>query len=195
MGKFRFCLKDDACFQAFREVQREEQQRKAVKEWNKEKQIRSIEVKTKEYRQVLQAEVNKLARLIDLHFGYKCIDCGKNYGKQIDGAHFDSVGSNSSLRYNLHNIHAAKSDCNKYSPNHKTGYIKGLEDRYGQAYLTYVSEELKLEYKELKITNQEVYEALKRARKCVREFNDLVEGVENGKVARELFNELIDIYC
>jgi len=145
----------------------------------------------KEYKAQLQREINKLARMIDTKFNYQCIDCGADYGGQADGAHFHSVGSNSTLRYNLHNIHKSRSFCNKYSDIHKQGYEKGLVDRYGFEYANYV-EFLPLKYKTIKLTEHDIVDKLKIVRKVIREF-DTYE-FSDGKEGRDMFNELIGIY-
>ena len=64
-------------------------------------------VKAKQYTNYLQNEINKLSRQIDESFGFGCIDCGKSFGKQQDASHFNDVGGNNSIRYNLHNVHTA----------------------------------------------------------------------------------------
>jgi 5-methylcytosine-specific restriction endonuclease McrA len=91
-----------------------------------------IRAKSTDYAKELQSNINKLARQIDVDFGYLCIDCSRPFGKQTDGAHFHSVGSHPSVRFNLHNIHAARSDCNNFSEDHKLGYIDNLKARYGE---------------------------------------------------------------
>jgi len=149
-------------------------------------------VHEKKYKGLLQNEVNKLSRMIDTKFGYNtCIDCGKPFGAQSDGAHYSSVGSNHSIRYNLHNIHAAKSDCNKYSDKHHQGYTIGLKERYGESYLTLV-EELPVKYKYIKISAVEVVEKLKIVRSLVKNFDTFQ--AENSIAMRENFNNIIGIY-
>lgn len=175
------------------ELARIKEREKAMKEGKKQLSEMKIETHSKEFRADLQREVNKLSRMIDSHFGLDtCIDCGKKFGKQIDAAHLHSRGSNSSLRWNLHNLHSAKSDCNQYSNKHESGYKNGLSERYGEKYAKYVIEELPLIYKEVKVTNKEVHEKLKLVRSLVKTFGtfDLLNPIN----ARNLFNTLIGIY-
>lgn len=161
-------------------------------EWTKEKAELKIDTHSKENRSGLQREINKLARQIDARFGYGCVDCcGRPYGKQIDGAHFHSVGSNSSLRYNLHNIHSADSQCNQYSNTHISGYKIGLEKRYGKEYLEMV-EHLPALHKELRLSNLEISNKLKLVRSLNRNFK--IYQLQDGDAARDLFNTLIGIY-
>lgn len=161
-------------------------------EWTKEKAELKINTHSKENKSHLQKAINLLARKIDAVFGYECIDCcGRKYGKQIDGAHFHSVGSNNSLRYNLHNIHSADSHCNNYSNTHISGYKIGLEKRYGKDYLDLV-EGLPLLYREVKLNNLEIHEKLALVRKLNRTFNTYQ--ITDGISARNLFNNIIGIY-
>jgi len=149
-------------------------------------------VHEKKYKGLLQNEVNKLSRMIDTKFGYTlCIDCGKPFGNQTDAAHFNGVGSNHSIRYNLHNLHSSKSDCNQFSDKHKQGYTIGLKERYGESYLTLV-EELPLKYKYIKISAVEVVEKLKIVRSLVKNFDTFQ--AENSIAMRENFNNIIGIY-
>lgn len=164
--------------------------RKAERKKNRDVRI---EVFGSEIKKQLQREINKLSRMIDARFGFKtCIDCGKEFGKQTDGAHYHGTGSNSSLRYNLHNIHSARSSCNQYSDRHKEGYREGLEKRYGREYMIHVVEELPEIYRFVKLSNIELHEKLILTRKLIREF----EGVNYSSSvdARDLMNKHIGIY-
>jgi hypothetical protein len=152
-----------------------------------------INTHSKENRKYLQDEINKLSRMIDERFGYDtCIDCGKNFGKQIDAAHYHSRGGNSTLKYNLHNLHSANSYCNQYSDKHKEGYGLGLAKRYGKDYSNYVIEQLPLIYTEIKLSNLEVFEILKKVRNIIRNFNSY--SFKDAIEARRLLNEEIGIY-
>ena len=181
----KFCLEKDEC------IKMAVEQKKGKLLCEKVKEMK-VNTHSKEHKKELQKEINLLARMIDAKFKHPCIDCcGRPYGKQIDGAHFHSVGSNSSLRFNLHNIHSADSQCNNYSSAHLSGYEVGIKDRYGTEYLETLKG-LPLKYKELKISNFEVYEKLAVVRKINRTFNTY--NIINGESARELFNKLIGIY-
>ena len=164
---------------------------KVEKDWNKEKKAIKVNTHVRENKKQLQSQINLLARKIDAYFHYDCIDCGKPYGKQVDGAHFESVGSNSTLRYNLHNIHSARSYCNKYSDKHHEGYKQGLVKRYGAEYLELV-EGLKLKYKTIDLSNQDIADKLAIVRRLNRDFDTF--SLTDGISARNLFNEIIGIY-
>jgi hypothetical protein len=158
----------------------------------KEFKAAKTEVSIGENRTELQKNINLLARLIDDSFNYyTCIDCGKPMNKQIHGAHFHNVKGHEHLRFNLHNIHSSLSQCNKYSSEHKVGYIKGLEQRYGIDYLNKV-EALKTEVKELKLNAVEIAEKLKLVRHIIRNFDKYK--FDNALIARNQFNKIIGIY-
>jgi hypothetical protein len=160
-------------------------------EREKDKKLLPV-VHEKKYKKLLQMEINKLSRMIDAKFGYvTCIDCGKPFGNQIDAAHFNGVGSNHSIRYNLHNLHSAKSDCNQYSDKHKQGYTLGLKERYGENYLNMV-ESLPIKYKYVKLSAVEVYEKLKVVRGLIKNFETLQS--ESSLAMRETLNNIIGIY-
>lgn len=146
----------------------------------------------KKYKKSLQNEINKLSRMIDAKFGYvTCIDCGKPFGLQTDACHFNGVGSNHSIRYNLHNLHSGKSDCNQFSDKHKQGYTIGLKERYGESYLALV-EGLPLKYDYIKITPLEVFDKLKVVRGLIKHFDTYK--AESSIEMREVFNKIIGIY-
>ena len=185
----KYCMLKDECIKAFAEYVKVASKKQEKKEDKKLK----IVVYEKENKKYLQNEVNKLARMIDTKFNFvTCIDCNKPFGKQIDAAHYHSIGSNSSLRFNLDNLHSAKSDCNKYSNQHISGYKLGLMERYGKQYAEYVISELPLKYPLIKLNSSEVYEKLSLVRKLIRDFNtfDFTDSLQ----ARRQLNNIIDIY-
>lgn len=171
----------------------------ALKNLEKIKKDKKQEIKinaySKEYKKELQNNINKLARMIDLHFHFTtCIDCGKPYGKQQDGGHFDSVGNNPTLRFNLHNIHSQKSDCNRngLGGGKQLGYRRGLEKRYSVEYADFIEFDLKQIYTSIRLTENEIYEKLTIVRKIIKEFETFE--LKSSFQAREYFNNLIGIY-
>lgn len=140
----------------------------------------------------LQKEINILSRKIDSYFNHKCIDCGNEFGKQTDAAHLHNVSGNENIRYNLHNLHSARSHCNRFSSEHKVGYRKGIKKRYGKEYLNYIDFEMPKKYNYLGLLDSEVKEKLKIVRRLNRTFNtfELKDGIQ----ARNMFNNLIGIY-
>jgi hypothetical protein len=168
-------------------------QKQYKKEWNERKEVLRSKVKLPEYKKSLQTEINKLSRMIDAHFKYKCIDCNEDYTGQIDAAHFKDVGGNNTIRYNLHNIHSSRAYCNRYSNDHKTGYEIGIESRYGLEYLEQLKE-LTNKYTYIKFNYELIKTALKTTRSIIRNFEDEIKLHSNGKESREYFNNKIGIY-
>ena len=162
------------------------------KESNKAFKEMKIKAHEKDYKKTFQDEINKLSRLIDAKFYNTCIDCGNIFTGQIDAAHYHARGSNCTLRYNLHNLHAARGYCNQHSPDHKAGYAIGLGKRYGKEYADYVVKELPLKYKEIHLTAHEIVDKLKIVRKLIREFNTF--DFTDAKSARTLLNNILGIY-
>ena len=161
---------------------------------NSRKILRKVveEDTAKKRRADLQVEVNKLSRMIDAKFGYKCIDCGSEFGKKVDAAHYHSRGANNTIRYNLHNLHSARSHCNLYSDTHKEGYYKGLKSRYGEEYANYVKDSLPIIFERIKLLDSDIKEKLKIVRKLIRTFPTLQ--FKDGVEAREKLNKIIGIY-
>ena len=170
-------------------------------ELNKKKREKELGDKVKEmkvnthattYKKYLQDEINKLARNIDAKFGYKCIDCNKPFGEnQIDACHLISRGKNSTLKYNLHNLHSGHNHCNVWNTSHEYNYKQGLLVRYGREYLEKV-ESLPLTYKEIHLTNNDIVLKLAIVRKINRTFDTYQ--ITSGDTARELFNNILGIY-
>jgi hypothetical protein len=189
----KYCWKHECKF--IEAMQKVEQKKKSEsKEWSERKKKMDIEVNTPKYKKFLQDEINKLARMIDNYFEFKCIDCGKDYGKQQDGGHFKSVGSNASLRYNLHNIHSQKSDCNQngLGGGRERQYFQGLIDRYGLEYAEMVDVELQQKYKYIGLKANDYPDKIKIVRNLIKTFDTY--SFESADKARELLNKLIGIY-
>jgi len=152
----------------------------------------SLDVKINERRNDLQKKINLLSRLIDAKCGHDtCIDCGKPFGKQIDAAHYHDMSTNRSIRFNLHNLHSARSDCNKFSSNHKKGYASGLESRYGEIYLKYV-ESLKNNQTQINLTATEIKEKLKIVNSIIKNID--AYSFRSGIKVRTCMNKIIGIY-
>jgi len=168
-------------------------EKKEKKDWNEKKAELKVNTHSKEYKASLQNEINKLSKMIDSKFEYNtCIDCNRGFGKQQDAAHFHSRGANSTLRYNLHNLHSASSHCNQFSDVHHVNYKIGLEKRYGADYARYVDDEMPLLFKEIHLTNQDIVDKLKIVRDIIRHFDTY--RFESSLDARTLLNDLIGIY-
>lgn len=192
----KFCMANEECtdaaIQFVLDNNRKLVESKEKKDWNEKKKILKVNTHSKEYKKEFQDNINLLSRMIDLRFEYHtCIDCNKGYGPQQDAAHFHGRGSNSTLRYHLHNLHSANSHCNKFSDVHHVNYKIGLEKRYGKEYLQYV-EDLKINIKEIDLSNQDIVDKLKLVRSIIRNFDTYK--FESSLDARTQFNNLIGIY-
>lgn len=165
-----------------------QQNQKNKKALNKTKQ----EDKTKNQKNYLKDEIQKLARLIDIRFKFGCCCCNKSIEGTGHGAHYHSKGSNPSIQFNLHNIHRSRAHCNMFSSEHKKGYYIELERRYGKDYVNYLENDIRLIYKEMHFSAEEIKQALKTTRKIIRDF-DKYE-LSNPILARDLFNSMIGLY-
>lgn len=161
------------------------------KDWFERKKIAKVELYPRESKNELQREINKLSRLIDSRFNYKCICCGREYGKQVDGCHYTSQGSNPTIRFNLHNIHSGDSYCNNYSNTHISGYYDGLIQRYDKEYADYIKYELP-KTPTIKLLSNEIADKLKIVRDLIRNFDTFI--FKDGKEGREILNKIIGIY-
>lgn len=189
------CLKKDDCIKAELELKKKIQSKSMGKKKNKSKvdfKAMELRVKAPNRKKELGEQSRLLARNIDNRFGYLCIDCGKPYGKQQDAAHLHNSGGNENITYNLHNLHSARSYCNRFSSEHKVGYREGIEKRYGKDYLDYIDNEIPLKYSYVGLSNSEIAEKLKIVRKLNRTFDTYT--LKDGKQARDLFNKIIGIY-
>ena len=151
---------------------------------------------------LLQKEFNELARIIDKD--QPCISCGNQIGKDkgykgsgsAQGGHLHSVGSNASLRFNLHNIHLQDYRCNVEYSGNEIEYLKGIEDIYGREYMDYLMYGIVKEYPEIKLMKMELIEILPEIRKLKRHYKklDLVYSIANRIEVRDKINSVIGIY-
>ena len=157
--------------------------------WKKKKeQLKAnLGIKPKKQSQdILQKEVNKIARLLDK--GKPCL-ARPNEAQNIalEGGHIFSVGSYPALRYHLWNIHGQSHKSNAILGGEPTLMLEGIERRYGIECRNDV-EELRKRYSVLKLTKAEKSEAAKKARQIIKE-------LESGKVyTRDQVNEILAIY-
>ena len=165
---------------------------KAKKQINCErKEQLKEELKTiSDYKKILQTEINKLVRIID--YGCKCIATGLN-GKMSAG-HFHSVGSNETLRYNLHNIHRQSFHSNSARAGDHVRYSNGLINEYGKDYYNYVMFDLQtIDIIKLKI--YEIKEATKIVRKIIKEMPESAVYTKAERIElRTKYNLEIGIY-
>jgi len=143
----------------------------------------------------LETEINAIARLIDNKCN--CISCEPNTPiKKIFGGHFRSVGSNKTIRYNLHNIHSQCYSCNGNKGGKPIEYEDGLKRIYGDEYAEYVKYGLINEFKELHWTRQQLVDWTKEARKIRSELEkeDKVYTPKQRMELRTKVNDRLKIY-
>ena len=185
----KYCMQKDECIKLEFEYKRK-------KQWDKEKD--SIKKKNgwetkKPPKNVLQDEINKLARTIDLHFKLPCISCGNLKDVKYDGGHRISVGACISIRYNLHNIRRQCSKhCNLSLSGNPDGYDEGLKIIHGHKYKNYVKYELRQEFDYVNLGAIDYPEKIKLVRKLIRDFDTFK--FNNSIHARVMLNNIIGIY-
>ena len=149
-----------------------------------------------DYKKDLQVEVNKLVRLIDE--GCSCISCNSFTGK-VNAGHYYSVGSRPNLRFNLINIYLQCEHCNSYMSGNLIEYRENLVNLVGEAHVDYLSD-LKVIYKDLKLMEYEVKDAIKVAKEAVKEItkanktDKLPRNIEQRIELRKKYNTLLHIY-
>lgn len=158
----------------------------------KETAKRKKELLTKsDYEKILQQLVNKIIRVID--YGQPCISSNLKKGK-VNAGHFFSVGSNPSLRFNLHNIHGQSEYSNTYLHGDLINYRRGLINRYGIEYIEFI-ERLQGTYPVLKLTIEQLKDCIENAKKFYNIIKSVnVNDVETRIRMREIGNEYINIY-
>jgi len=154
----KFCLLNDECQDAAIKFVLDNNRRLAEKKekdkWNEEKKLILEKLKTMgDYEAELQTEINILCRMIDGPLG--CISCGSKTGKMSAG-HYHSRGKNTTLRFNLNNLHQQCFHCNGPMSANIINYNLGLIKWYSKEYQDYVEYKLPLEFPLLKWTKNDL---------------------------------------
>lgn len=193
----KFCLETDECqseaIKFVLENNRKLAQKKEANKWKEEKKVIVDKLKTiGDFEKDLQTEINIICRLLDT--GLPCISCGK-YGKPQAG-HYHSRGANTTLRFNLHNLHIQDYRCNVELSANITGYNLGLIDWYSKSYQDYVEYKLPLEFPLLKWTKNDLILWTATARALKKEISKLEFplSAEDRIFYRNYYNEKIGIY-
>lgn len=184
----KFCNKE--------ECQIEERTQVALKNLQIIKKEKTLNMKisaySKKHKEELQKEINKLSRMIDMKFFTTCIDCGRVLKDDIHGSHYNNVGGNENIRYNLHNIHASLGHCNVWNSGNKQGYQQGLIERYGGEYASYIHFGLNEKYRSMHFTEKEIFETIPIVRKLIRDFETFI--FTDPIHARNTLNNVIGLY-
>lgn len=169
---------------------KQEQERK----WQKRKKemISTIETKS-QLENKLQPRINEIARLIDN--SYNCMMCGKPM-KRINGCHYHSIGSNSSLRFNLLNIFAGCHSCNGEKGGNINGYDIQLIDTFGKPFWEWLKFDLVRENPILKLSKPELEEIYSKALEIIKflKRKDAVYTNEERIALRKDLNKVLGIY-
>lgn len=160
------------------------------KEAKKEQSIKKEESRSKSYyEKQLQTEINSIVRLLDEDKG--CISCDHGWGKpwtrQRHAGHRLSIGSNASLRYNLHNNFGQCSICNNWKSGNERNYDKGIIKGYGQEYLDMIKSLPGL-FPSIHLSQEELKEKIQIARSIKKQILD------GSDFTREEINKTLDIY-
>lgn len=120
-----------------------------------------------DYKKKLETVINAIVREIDK--GCNCISCKEGtIIKKIFAGHLHSVGSNDTLRFNLHNEHSQCYSCNGNKGGQNIMYLAGLRRIYGIEYANYVEMEVVALYPILDLTKQQLTEATKLAKEILK---------------------------
>lgn len=144
---------------------------------------------TTNWKSRLQDEINSIVRRIDK--GLLCL--ARNKGGQIHAGHVYARGGNTTIRYNLHNIHRQNAQSNHFQ--NDDGLLReGLVKEYGQDYMDFISDlrrTPKLEYKDFDYKGFYIkaHDIALRLAKL-----DLTYSLKNRISLRNKINEELEIY-
>lgn len=171
---------------------KEQKKKNEDKKWRGEKKEMKDKLQTLgQMKNLLQPLVNKIARLIDN--GQPCIATGKHEGKR-NGGHYLSIGSNDTIRFNLHNIHIQSEQSNSYKSGDTLNYQAGIRRIYGQDYFNRL-EGLK-SIPAMHLTKDRIRELLPIARRIIKELEKSGEVYPPEKriELRDHYNRELGIY-
>lgn len=171
---------------AKREADEKKESNKAKKEWKEKNKTLS------DWKEDLEDAINELVRVIDK--GHGCISCGGHNSPQA--GHLHSVGSNGSIRYNLHNLWVQDTYCNVHKSANTLRYIEGLRTLYGKTYSNYVQFDIVRLYPLLKLNINDIKELLPivKMHTKVLKNEDKIYTVQQRKELRITFNNLFGLY-
>jgi hypothetical protein len=115
------------------------------------------------WKKILQAQVNLIVRLIDK--GCNCISSGRPYREDDQAGHMYSVGSTPALRYNLLNLWSQSIRDNM----HNSGNLLNYREMLVKLNIIDLIEEQRLKYPTLKVSIEEIKEAIQNAKSVILE--------------------------
>ena len=183
----------DASIKSVLDNNRKLADKKSADKWKEDKKVMIEKLKTMgDYEKDLQTEINLLSRMIDDEC--MCISCGRN-GK-FSAGHYHSRGKNTTLRFNLNNVHIQCYQCNLELSGNLIQYNLGLIKWYGKEYQDYVEYKMPLEFPLLKWTKNDLILWTAQVRAYKKEVLKLETplSAEDRLYWRGFYNEKIGIY-
>jgi hypothetical protein len=190
----KFCFKTE-CVSVFLQSVKEDKAKKEKKAWSKRREKMKENIRTlSDWSALLQDEINLIARLIDKD--KPCLMCATYPMKRINGCHYHSVGSNSTIRFNLLNVWAGCHSCNSEKGGNINGYDTELIKEYGKEFWESIKFGLPLKYTYIGLMIHDIKFVLPEARKIARELKkvDLTYTSKQRIVLRNKYNERLGIY-
>ena len=188
----KYCLQNDDCMTASIEFAKGEIEKAKAKAWKGKKEVLREQTKSlSSYKNDLQKEINTIVRLIDK--GQPCIATGATTGK-MNAGHYWGVGSNDTIRYNLHNIHIQSEHSNTYNSGDTLRYQDGIKRIYGEDYLEMMNDLRKTPL--IKLSVNDIKEKIVIAREIIKELKVADKSFEprNRIKIRTLLNNRLGIY-
>jgi hypothetical protein len=119
------------------------------------------------WKKILQAQVNLIVRLIDKDCN--CISSGRPYREDDQAGHMYSVGSTPALRYNLLNLWSQSIKDNM----HNSGNLLNYREMLVKLNIIDLIQEQRLKYPTLKVSIEEIKEAIQNAKSVILELKML----------------------
>lgn len=122
-------------YQCAVDYQKLPQQQEKIAKQAKKNQEKELKDTITKWSVKLQGKVQEIARLID--YGQNCLAKNKQ-AKQFHGGHVFSRGSNSNIKYNLHNIFAQSAQSNHFQADDVL-MREGVVREFGSVYLDFIT--------------------------------------------------------
>lgn len=187
----KYCLNTTECISAFnRSIQLQIKTKRQKENKNKLKGLEPVSY----WKKILQAQVNLIVRLIDK--GCNCISSNRPYKDTDECGHFASRGSNPALQFNLFNMYSQSVHDNQHLSGNLLEYRNNLE--LLGLYDYYLAEKLK--YQTLKISKEEIKDAIQIAKSIILELKSknqeeiLPRTIEKRVELRQKYQKLLNIY-
>lgn len=165
--------------------------KKNEKKWRQDKSIlKESLMSLTDYEKVLQPLINRITSILDT--GQTCISCGGK-GKPQAG-HYHPTSTQRKLRFNLLNIWRQDYRCNVELSSNISGYNYGLINTFGKDFKEYLEYDIVNQYKDLKLTKEDLKEAIVRARKVLKDLTEEERTNDQRLLMRKKLNAEIGLY-